>query len=397
MKGRLVSLVLLYGLAPPGLLYSQTLDKEMSGLAGNLSKALVAKGSKNVAALDFTDLQGQMTEMGRFLSEHLTVEMVSIGVVSMVDRANLKSILAEHKLTEEGLVNPVNAKKLGEFAGVDAILIGNTTTLDDGIVLIVKAISTDSARIIAAGEIKFPKTSEIQQLLNRGISSNVSTASSSASTAGDHRGPSYQEARAIATKDAGSLRLVLKSVSPITIQVQGHNQSAIRCSFDFINRETARNVSVAMNSEQEVFGQESKVLRSSLLDERGRLWALATSGLVGIGVVGSGGHGYSGREAYSPSMAPKLLERWDDLKANIEPSDPYKSIFVYGAPSVILPGQGVNVTMTFIKHDNENSNTFPKVFQLDGELVVGIAGADSTRVKYVLVNLTFDRVSMPTF
>jgi curli biogenesis system outer membrane secretion channel CsgG len=51
----------------------------------------------------------------------------------MVDRANIKSILAEHKLTEEGLVNPANAKKLGEFAGVDAILMGNVTVLDYGV------------------------------------------------------------------------------------------------------------------------------------------------------------------------------------------------------------------------------------------------------------------------
>src|ERR1035441_7661883 len=127
----------------------------MSGLADKIGKALVAKGCKNVAALDFTDLQGQPTELGRFLVEQLTIEIVATASVSMVDRANIKSILAEHKLTEEGLVNPANAKKLGEFAGVDAILIGNVTALDDGVELMVKGISTASAQIIAAGRIKF--------------------------------------------------------------------------------------------------------------------------------------------------------------------------------------------------------------------------------------------------
>jgi len=36
---------------------------------------------------------------------------------SVLDRANLNSILAEHKLTAKGLVDPENAKKLGMFSG----------------------------------------------------------------------------------------------------------------------------------------------------------------------------------------------------------------------------------------------------------------------------------------
>jgi len=154
-------LVLLACLAAAGAAQAQTLNQEISGLADKLSKALVAKGFKNVAAVDFTDLQGQPTELGRYLSERVAVEIVSAGGVSMVDRANIKSILAEHRLTEEGLVNPANAKKLGEFAGVDAILIGNVTTLE-GIELMVKAISTDSAKIVAAGRIRLDFKFELQ-------------------------------------------------------------------------------------------------------------------------------------------------------------------------------------------------------------------------------------------
>ena len=160
MRTKLLAVLLACCVLAVGTAYSQTMDDEMAGLADKISKALVARGCKNVAAVDFTDLQGQPTELGRFLSEQLTVEIVSTGGVSMVDRANIKSILAEHKLAEEGLVDPANAKKLGEFAGVDAILVGNVTELDDGIVLMVRAISTGSANIVAAGRIKFSKSSE---------------------------------------------------------------------------------------------------------------------------------------------------------------------------------------------------------------------------------------------
>src|SRR6266404_678174 len=92
----------------------------------------------------------------------------------MVDRANIKSILAEHKLTEEGLVNPANAKKLGEFAGVDTILIGTVSSLDAGFVLTVKAVSTESSRIVAAGRIAFQKTPDLQDFDNTRVSGDAS-------------------------------------------------------------------------------------------------------------------------------------------------------------------------------------------------------------------------------
>ena len=212
---------------------AQTLDKEMVGLASTLSKSLASQGYKNVAAVDFTDLQGQPTELGRFLSEVLAVEVVSAGGVSVLDRANIKRILAEHKLTEEGLVNPANAKKLGEFAGVDAILIGNVTSLDAGIVLMVKAISTESARIVAAGRVSFPLTADIQQLLNRSVSGEGVGPGSAASARQVRELSGSGAANTTAMRDMGPLRVVLTSATVIDLKDSfGNSQRGIRVSLE---------------------------------------------------------------------------------------------------------------------------------------------------------------------
>ena len=114
MLKKFILVFLMCWFATAGAARAQTsLDQEMSGLAAKISKSLVAQGYKSVAALDFTDLQGQPTELGRFLSEELAVEIVSTSGVSMVDRANIKSILAEHKLTEAGLVDPAMRRNSG--------------------------------------------------------------------------------------------------------------------------------------------------------------------------------------------------------------------------------------------------------------------------------------------
>lgn len=397
MRKKFLLVLLVFWFASAGGARAQTsLDHEMSGLAAKISKSLVTQGYKNVAALDFTDLQGQPIELGRFLSEELAVEIVSTGGVSMVDRANIKSILAEHKLTEAGLVDPANAKKLGEFAGVDAILIGNVTMLDDGIILMVKAIATSSAKIVAAGRIKFPKTSEIQQLLNRGISSNGTL--STTSTAGS--GPSYQDANAIATKDIGSLRVVLKSVLPMKVKDQsGLSVNGIRCTLEFINLETQRPIVVAMNAVERsrdgliVIG---KYLRSSLVDENGAEWRLRNADVAGISIVGAGQKNI--HQDYDPSEIGIALSKRNDLNSDEDTqfkgtSSESRYTFIFGSTTEMSPGQRLTVTMSFFQDVGQATHVVPTVFQITSEIVVGISRT-GTKNSYTLHNLSFDRVSI---
>ena len=357
--------------------------------------------------------------------------MASAGV-SMVDRAHIKSILAEHKLTEEGLVNPENAKKLGEFAGVDAILFGNVTDLN-GIELMVKAISTESAKIVAAGRITFPKTPDVQWILNRGVSSSPSVTASptTAATVGD-RG-SYQAA-AIATKDIGSLRVVLKSVGPLVLNDQ---RRGIRISFQFTSRETRRALAVAMNAESQdrpspgvTFGRSSANdvhLRARVLDDRGGAWNLSSPDLSGLDFVRAGVHGRNGQDEYRPLEILKLLRLRDDLGRDADdPTDgmyanadscgeggcnytfgpggntsprkffPFRgNTFISGSTTMIEPGQSVTVTMSFIQDTSQTiSGSPPQFFRFYGEIIVGVVET-STKKSYSLQNLTFDQVSMP--
>jgi hypothetical protein len=382
----------------------------MPALAASLSKALVAQGSKNVAAIDFTDLQGRPTELGRFLSEQLSVEMVMTGGVSMLDRANIKSILDEHKLTEEGLVNPANARKLGEFAGVDTILIGNVTPLDSGFVLTVKAIATESSKIVAAGKITFQKTPDLQGIGNRSLSNSALGSTTTSSAAG------YQDSTAIATKDIGALRVILKSV--VTTKQRGSNgrtAPGIRCSFEFTNRDTQRPALVAFNSipgepgpvgayggysgQPLLIGdvQAGDILRTTLVDETGTVWTLPANGVTGIGIVSAGKKDlYS---VFGPGDIPSLLRRQDKTGTNLTsdsggltPNRQYQ--FVFGSTTEIAPGESVTVPVDFVREAGETSSSPPKSFQIVSEIVVGVVAANE-RKSYSLQNLTFDRVSMP--
>lgn len=425
-KIKLASVLLMFCLATIGMAQAQSLDNEIAGLADKIGKALVAKGSKNVAAVDFTDLEGQPTELGRFLAEQLTVEIVANSSLTMVDRANIKHILDEHKLTVVGLVDPANAKKLGEFAGVDTILVGNISEVDDGYRLTVKAISTSTAQIITAGWINFKKTSTTQDIANRGLSASEGSYSTSDKTIGSSNGVSTRTELPIAVRDLGSMRVSLKSVATVRLNGQG---PAIRISFELSNRETNRSLLVAINGEgQNRNSPTGDRLRSSLLDDRGGVWNLYSSNLSGLGFVNVGVHGPNGQDAYSSSEVVRLLQLRDNLGRDADdPSDgyfanadscggggcnvtfnsgtgitstrkffPYSgNTFISGSPTAIEPGQSAIVTMTFVPQSGETIyGSTPSSFQYHCEFVMGFEDGRS-RNSYSLQNLIIDRISMP--
>lgn len=157
-------------LSLPGLLFAQTgdIDTELTGLAQKLGTAIKENGKKKVTVLDFTDLEGQASELGKYIAEQLTVDLVmNRKDFSVLDRANLKSILAEHKLTATGLVDPENAKKLGMFAGVDAIILGTQTPKVHNVVVTAKIITTDTAEIVGAAKAQFRSDETVTNLASK--------------------------------------------------------------------------------------------------------------------------------------------------------------------------------------------------------------------------------------
>ena len=167
---RLAILLLLVSFSSPLFGKEESTDEELQSFSNALSKQVQESNRKKVAILDFTDLQNNPVEIGRYMAEQITVDLVtSKGGFKVVDRANLKSILDEHKLTTSGLVEADNVRKLGAVSGVDALILGNVVDLGETIQVTTKVIATDTAEIVAAVRGKFRKTSELAKLIEKTV------------------------------------------------------------------------------------------------------------------------------------------------------------------------------------------------------------------------------------
>ena len=182
-------------------------EQEISNLSSAIAWKASAAGKKTIAVVDFTDLQGNVTELGRFLAEELSVSLSSASKgFDVVDRTHLKSLLAEHKLSSTGLIDPKTARELGKIAGVDALVTGTITPFGDSIRLSIKVLDTETAKVIGASTANIAKTKAIEELLTRGIEVAPSTSPQAPAT-GRISSPNSQKA-----KKVGDLMVTMKDV-----------------------------------------------------------------------------------------------------------------------------------------------------------------------------------------
>lgn len=160
-----------------GHAYEQEVQRLSSSMAEKISKT----GKKTVAVVDFTNLQGQVTELGRFLAEEFSVAIAgSEKGFEVVDRTHLKTLLKEHKLSTTDVMDPSTAKKLGQIAGVDALITGTITPFGDSVRLSVKILDTATAKVVSALSSDIAKTRAIEELMARGVDSELPESQSAA-------------------------------------------------------------------------------------------------------------------------------------------------------------------------------------------------------------------------
>jgi TolB-like protein len=184
-------------------------EQEIKTISARLAENLAKSGRKTAAVVDFTDLQGHVTELGRFLAEELSVALAGeANGFEVIDRTHLKAILEEHKLSSSGLIDPLTARKLGQIAGVQALVTGTLTPFGDSVRLTVKILDTATAGILGSATTDIPKTKALEELLDKGISgdSPVTTNHPPSTNSAPNSSPSFETESYRVTVDSARKR-----------------------------------------------------------------------------------------------------------------------------------------------------------------------------------------------
>jgi hypothetical protein len=175
---------------------------------------------------------------------------------SVLDRANLKKILAEHKLTSTGLVDPENAKKLGQFAGVDALILGTIIARGQKVSVTAKIITTDTAEIVGAAKAEFASDDATQRLITKPTEKPK------------EEDTEEKEDKVKVSKTLGDLRVDVKS---LVVAQRGYLMT-----LDLVNLNAKKSLWVAINTD---IGTE---VRGGITDEGGRTFVTDFRGISGV-------------------------------------------------------------------------------------------------------------------
>jgi TolB-like protein len=322
----------------------------VSPLVEALAKQLVERKRPRVAAVDFTDIQGRPTELGRFLADHISVDMVMAPGITVLDRANLVAIMAEHKLTAAGLVDPETAKKLGKFAGVDAVIVGSLSVMETSVLATVRAISTETAELVAAGRMRFDLTTDARRMLGMSISATAAPLTGGISSSSSDSSPAAV---------VGPLSVRVKDLRHGFGQEGGHQIPQLTVILELQNRLSNALVGIAANSavvEDSSYraSPTSGLIFGSLQDSSGKRWVLAPGTLRGLSTVfcfetTAGGGLYDtpyGITQNSPSNIVDYIRRSTEYGGGSLPNRTGR--FWGGSFASIEPASSIEIAATFV-------------------------------------------------
>jgi TolB-like protein len=149
-----------------------SLDGRIGQLSQQIADKIEAGQKQRIAVLEFTDLQGSVTDFGRYLSEELITRLYDSKRFKVVERQLLNKVIAEQKLSLTGVVDPASAKKLGNVLGVDAIVSGTIADRGESLKINARLISAETGEIFSAAATEIGKDKEVQALMKGGASGN---------------------------------------------------------------------------------------------------------------------------------------------------------------------------------------------------------------------------------
>ena len=147
------------------------LDNSLSDLTTQIINSITEDRKKKIAVIEFSDLDGNVTQFGKYLAEELITRLFRTKKFEVVERQLLNKIISEQKLSITGMIDPNSAKELGRILGVDAIVSGTITDFVTDLKVNARIISTETGKVFGVAATNIVKDDNVRKLM--GIISTV--------------------------------------------------------------------------------------------------------------------------------------------------------------------------------------------------------------------------------
>ncbi len=144
---------------------SSRLDDQLDRLTEQIVNDLKGDQKLKIAVIEFSDLDGEVSNLGRYISEEITTRLYQAKRFQVLERELLTKVMEEHKLNLSGIIDENTAVEVGVLLGVDAIGTGTISDLGKFVKVNARMISTERGSIFAAASVEIFKDDRVRSLL----------------------------------------------------------------------------------------------------------------------------------------------------------------------------------------------------------------------------------------
>lgn len=251
----LVWLSLLLG-GSPALVHGQsTLDQRLAELSKQISDGLTENQKQTIAVVEFVDLEGRVTNFGRFVAEELITRLYQTKKFKVIERQLLNKIVAEQKLSLAGMIDQASAQKLGKLLGVDAIASGTVTDLGKSLRVNARLISTNTGEVFAVAATEIAKDDSVNALMGA-----ISTPTESGDTKATAPTARFKTTFRTVTVSLDSLRVLSDKSIVVTLRFLNSGTKELLAALDY----EIRNIYVTDDAGNRYnFGSSTSIRRGS--------------------------------------------------------------------------------------------------------------------------------------
>lgn len=127
-----------------------TLECKLDSIGEEILKAAKKYGIKSIAVWHFNDT---VRNFGGIMADKLSIALVTVDIgdtFDIVERRDILTLLGEHKLNSDGLIDPETAKELGRLLSADAIVTGSLRFRSNTLYADIKMINTETGKTLWA-------------------------------------------------------------------------------------------------------------------------------------------------------------------------------------------------------------------------------------------------------
>lgn len=143
------------------------LDAMVDNFASQILQQLMQNNKKNVAVAEFTDLGGNVTDIGKFMTDEIITRLILSGKLKVIERKYLSEVLRDHRLPLSKALDPTAAKALQNLLGVDTIITGTITDLGTRLKVNARLCNSSTGDIFGAAYMESQTDDNLRNLLEQ--------------------------------------------------------------------------------------------------------------------------------------------------------------------------------------------------------------------------------------